>query len=156
MGYHFSSIENAIEDIKNGKMVIVVDDPGRENEGDLIIAAEKATPEAVNFMVKHARGLVCMPMEGEDLDRLGVHAMVEKNTDNHETAFTVSVDYKDTTTGISAFERAQTIRGLIDGQAGRTIFGGRGISFRSGPRDGGVLKRTVIRKRRWIWPGWQA
>ena len=142
MGYHFSSIENAIEDIKNGKMVIVVDDPGRENEGDLIIAAEKATPEAVNFMVKHARGLVCMPMEGEDLDRLGVHAMVEKNTDNHETAFTVSVDYKDTTTGISAFERAQTIRGLIDGQAGPDDFRRPGHIFPLRARDGGVLKRT--------------
>jgi 3,4-dihydroxy 2-butanone 4-phosphate synthase/GTP cyclohydrolase II len=142
MGYHFSSIENAIEDIKNGKMVIVVDDPGRENEGDLIIAAEKATPEAVNFMVKHARGLVCMPMEGADLDRLGIHAMVEKNTDNHETAFTVSVDHKDTTTGISAFERSQTIRGLIDGQAGPDDFRRPGHIFPLRARDGGVLKRT--------------
>jgi 3,4-dihydroxy 2-butanone 4-phosphate synthase/GTP cyclohydrolase II len=142
MGHQFSSIENAIEDIKNGKMVIVVDDPGRENEGDLIIAAEMATPEAVNFMVKHARGLVCMPMEGADLDRLGIHAMVEKNTDNHETAFTVSVDHKDTTTGISAFERSQTIRGLIDGQAGPDDFRRPGHIFPLRARDGGVLKRT--------------
>lgn len=117
MSYEFSSIETAIGDIRSGKMVIVVDDPGRENEGDLIIAAEKATPEAVNFMVKHARGLVCMPMEGADLDRLGIHAMVEKNTDNHETAFTVSVDHKDTSTGISAFERARSIVGLMDERA---------------------------------------
>ncbi len=142
MNYQFSSIENAIEDMKRGKMVIVVDDPGRENEGDLIIAAEKATPEAVNFMVKHARGLVCMPMEGTDLDRLGVHAMVEKNTDNHETAFTVSIDYKDTTTGISAFERALTIKGLIDEQAEPDDFRRPGHIFPLRAREGGVLKRT--------------
>lgn len=142
MSYQFSSIENAIEDIKHGKMVIVVDDPGRENEGDLIIAAEKATPDAVNFMVKHARGLVCMPMEGKDLDRLGVHAMVEKNTDNHETAFTVSIDHKDTSTGISAFERAQTIVGLIDEKAGPDDFRRPGHIFPLRAREGGVLKRT--------------
>ena len=142
MSYQFSSIEHAIEDVKKGKMVIVVDDPGRENEGDLIIAAEKATPEAVNFMVKHARGLVCMPMEGKDLDRLGVHAMVEKNTDNHETAFTVSIDYKDTTTGISAFERAQTIKGLLDEQAEPDDFRRPGHIFPLRAREGGVLKRT--------------
>jgi len=138
----FSSVENAIEDMKRGKMVIVVDDPGRENEGDLIIAAEKATPETVNFMVKHARGLVCMPMEGKQLDRLGIHAMVEKNTDNHETAFTVSIDYKDTTTGISAFERAQTIKGLIDEQAEPDDFRRPGHIFPLRAREGGVLKRT--------------
>lgn len=142
MNYQFSSIEKAIEDIKNGKMVIVVDDPGRENEGDLIIAAEKATPEAVNFMVKHARGLVCMPMEGKALDRLGVHAMVEKNTDNHETAFTVSVDHRDTSTGISAFERAQTIQGLIFDEAGPEDFRRPGHIFPLRAREGGVLKRT--------------
>jgi len=142
MNEQFSSIEHAIEDMKRGKMVIVVDDPGRENEGDLIIAAEKATPEAVNFMVKHARGLVCMPMEGKDLDRLGIHSMVEKNTDNHETAFTVSIDYKDTTTGISAFERAQTIKGLIDEQAEPDDFRRPGHIFPLRAREGGVLKRT--------------
>ena len=142
MSYQFSSIESAIEDMKRGKMVIVVDDPGRENEGDLIIAAEIATPEAVNFMVKHARGLVCMPMEGKDLDRLGIHAMVEKNTDNHETAFTVSIDHKDTTTGISAFERAQTIKGLIDEKAQPDDFRRPGHIFPLRAREGGVLKRT--------------
>ncbi len=138
----FSSIENAIEDIRQGKMIIVVDDPGRENEGDLIIAAEKATPEAVNFMVKHARGLVCMPMEGKDLDRLGIPAMVEKNTDNHETAFTVSIDHKETTTGISAFERAQTIQELIEEKAGPEDFRRPGHIFPLRGREGGVLKRT--------------
>jgi 3,4-dihydroxy 2-butanone 4-phosphate synthase/GTP cyclohydrolase II len=142
MNDKFSSIESAIEDIRNGKMVIVIDDPGRENEGDLIIAAEKATPEAVNFMVKHARGLVCMPMEGEDLDRLAIHAMVEKNTDNHETAFTVSVDHKDTTTGISAHERSQTIMGLIGEHAEPGDFRKPGHIFPLRAREGGVLKRT--------------
>ena len=142
MSYKFSSIETAIGDIRNGKMVIVVDDPGRENEGDLIIAAEKATPEAVNFMVKHARGLVCMPMEGADLDRLGIHAMVEKNTDNHETAFTVSVDHKDTSTGISAFERARSIVGLMDEKAKPEDFRRPGHIFPLRAREGGVLKRT--------------
>ena len=142
MSYKFSSIETAIGDIRNGKMVIVVDDPGRENEGDLIIAAEKATPEAVNFMVKHARGLVCMPMEGADLDRLGIHAMVEKNTDNHETAFTVSVDHKDTSTGISAFERARSIVGLMDERAKPEDFRRPGHIFPLRAREGGVLKRT--------------
>ncbi len=141
MREQFSSIAHAIEDIKNGKMVIVIDDPGRENEGDLIIAAEKATPEAINFMVKHARGLVCMPMEGRDLDRLGVPAMVEKNTDNHETAFTVSIDHKDTSTGISAFERAQTIQSLVDETGDRKISEDR-TSFPLRAREGGVLKRT--------------
>lgn len=142
MNYQFSSIADAIEDVKNGKMVIVVDDPGRENEGDLIIAAEKVTPETVNFMVKHARGLVCMPMEGKDLDRLGIHDMVEKNTDNHETAFTVSIDHKDTSTGISAFERAQTVLELINENAEAGDFRRPGHIFPLRAREGGVLKRT--------------
>lgn len=142
MSVEFSSIENAIKEIKNGKMVIVIDDPGRENEGDLIIAAEKVTPEAVNFMVRHARGLVCMPMEGADLDRLGVPVMVEKNTDNHETAFTVSVDHRDTSTGISAYERAMTIQGLMEEDAGPDDFRRPGHIFPLRAREGGVLKRT--------------
>ena len=142
MKYKFSTIEEAIEEIKNGKMVIAVDDPGRENEGDLIMAAEKVTPEAVNFMVTRARGLVCMPMEGNDLDRLGINAMVEKNTDHHETAFTVSVDHCDTTTGISAFERAHTIQALIDNTSTPESFKRPGHIFPLRAREGGVLKRT--------------
>lgn len=109
MSYKFNSIEDAIEDIKNGKMVIVVDDEGRENEGDLVIPAENATGENINFMIKNAKGLLCVPVEENIAVKLGLNPMVEKNTDNHETAFTVSVDYKDTTTGISAFERSHTI-----------------------------------------------
>lgn len=140
--YEFSSIEDAVEDIKNGIMVIVIDDPGRENEGDLIMAAEKVSPEAVNFMVKNARGLVCMPVEGEILDKLGIHAMVERNTDNHETAFTVSIDHEDTTTGISAFERADTILKILDENAKPENFRRPGHIFPLRSRHGGVLKRT--------------
>jgi len=142
MKYQFSSIPDVIKEIKDGKMVIVIDDPGRENEGDLIMAAEKATPEAVNFMVKYARGLVCMPVEGEILDRLNIHPMVERNTDNHETAFTVSVDYSGATTGISAFERAETILKMIDENADPEDFRRPGHIFPLRAKEGGVLKRT--------------
>lgn len=110
----FNSIKEAIEDIKNGKMIIIVDDEDRENEGDLVIAAEKATPEAVNFMIKYAKGLLCVPVEDRIADKLKLNPMVENNTDNHETAFTASVDYKDTTTGISAYERALTINKIAE------------------------------------------
>ncbi|MCS6130296.1 bifunctional 3,4-dihydroxy-2-butanone-4-phosphate synthase/GTP cyclohydrolase II [Clostridium botulinum] len=109
----FSTVEECVKDIRNGKMIIIVDDEGRENEGDLVIPAEKATPENVNFMIKYARGLLCAPVEEEIALKLGLNPMVEKNTDNHETAFTVAVDYIDTTTGISAFERSDTIKMLV-------------------------------------------
>lgn len=111
---NFSSVQDCINDLKNGKMIIVVDDEGRENEGDLVIPAEIATGENVNFMIKYAKGLLCVPVEEEIAEKLNLHPMVEKNTDNHETAFTVSVDYKDTTTGISAYERAETIKMLSE------------------------------------------
>ncbi|GAA0078084.1 bifunctional 3,4-dihydroxy-2-butanone-4-phosphate synthase/GTP cyclohydrolase II [Clostridium sp. CTA-5] len=110
----FSSVEECIKDFKEGKMVIIVDDEGRENEGDLVIPAEKATGENINFMIKYAKGLLCAPVEEEIAIKLGLNPMVENNTDNHETAFTVSVDYIDTTTGISAFERAHTINKLVE------------------------------------------
>ncbi|MEG0970145.1 MAG: 3,4-dihydroxy-2-butanone-4-phosphate synthase, partial [Acidaminococcaceae bacterium] len=107
--FKFDSVEKAIADIKAGKMILVVDDEDRENEGDLIMAAEKVTPEAINFMAKFARGLICMPATGAIMDKLQFGAMVAHNTDNHETAFSVSIDHVDTTTGISAHERALTI-----------------------------------------------
>ena len=113
----FATIEQAIEDIKSGKMLVVVDDEDRENEGDIIVAAETLTPEHMNFMATHARGLICTPIAGSRLDELEIGQMVENNTDNHETAFTVSVDAYDTTTGISAFERCHTVKMLIDPQA---------------------------------------
>ena len=103
--YKFDTIEQAIADLKAGKMVLVTDDADRENEGDLIMSAEHVTTEAINFMATYAKGLICMPCDGKILDRLQLDPMVANNTDNHETAFTVSIDHKDTTTGISAVER---------------------------------------------------
>ncbi|MDD4571980.1 MAG: 3,4-dihydroxy-2-butanone-4-phosphate synthase, partial [Clostridia bacterium] len=101
--YKFNTIEEAITDIQNGKMIVVVDDENRENEGDLIIAAEKVTPEAVNFMAKHGRGLICMPVAGQRLQELSIEPMVTKNTESQQTAFTVSIDSAEAATGISAF-----------------------------------------------------
>lgn len=138
----FSKIEDAIEEIKNGGMVIVIDDPGRENEGDLLMAAEKVDGKAINFMAKYGRGLICMPMEGERLERLGINAMVENNTDNHETAFTVSIDYCETTTGISAYERALTIQKTLEEDVKGNDFRRPGHVFPLKARAGGVLKRA--------------
>ena len=136
-------IQDAIEAIKNGEMIIVVDDEDRENEGDLICAAEKITPEIVNFMTKYARGLICMPMEEERLLELDIHPMVEKNTDAKQTAFTVSVDYRhNTTTGISAFDRAETIKALIAKNAKADDFTRPGHIFPLIARKGGVLVRA--------------
>ena len=138
----FNSIEEAIEDIREGKMLIVVDDEDRENEGDLVVAAEKASPEVINFMATHAKGLICVPMLGERLDELEIQPMVVDNTDNHETAFTVSVDYKTTTTGISAYERAATIAGLISPEAKPSDFRKPGHIFPLRYKEGGVLRRA--------------
>lgn len=138
----FNTIEEALEDIKQGKMVIVVDDEDRENEGDLVMAAEKVTPEAINFMVTHARGLVCMPLIGERLDGLGIGQMVRDNTDNHETAFTISIDYKTTRTGISAHERADTVRAVLDPEARPEDFKRPGHIFPLRYKEGGVLRRA--------------
>ncbi|MDP4178767.1 MAG: 3,4-dihydroxy-2-butanone-4-phosphate synthase, partial [Bacillota bacterium] len=103
--FKFNNIKEAINDIREGKMVIVIDDEDRENEGDLLMAAEKVTPEAINFMAKFGRGLICMPADGERLKELNILPMVERNTESQQTAFTVSIDAFETTTGISAFER---------------------------------------------------
>ncbi len=138
----FYTIEEAIKDIKEGKMVIVIDDPDRENEGDLLMAAEKVTPGDINFMAKFGRGLICMPLEGERLRDLKIEPMVEKNTDNHETAFTVSVDHISTTTGISAYERALTIQKILDEDSIGKDFRRPGHIFPLQARDGGVLKRV--------------
>lgn len=111
----FSDVEGAVNDFKKGRFVIVVDDRNRENEADLVLAAEKASPEKINFMIKHARGLVCVPMLGRRLDKLRLPLMTKVNTEFTKCAFTVSVDAKKfTTTGISAFDRARTIKALID------------------------------------------
>lgn len=137
-----NKIEEAIQDIKEGKMVIVVDDEDRENEGDLVMAAEKVTPEAVNFMATFARGLICMPLTEKRSQELHLSPMVEHNTDNHETAFTVSVDGPESTTGISAFERAATIKSIIDPNLKQESLKKPGHIFPLRARDGGVLKRT--------------
>ena len=138
----FATVEQAIEDIKHGKMVVVVDDEDRENEGDLIVAAETVTPEDINFMATYAKGLICTPIEGKRLDELGITQMVQNNTDNHETAFTVSIDAFDTTTGISAFERCQTIKLLIDPKAKGSQFRRPGHVFPLRSVEGGVLRRA--------------
>ena len=138
----FSAIEDAIEDIRQGKMVVVVDDEDRENEGDIIIAAEHVTPEVINFMATYAKGLICTPIEGERLDALNIPQMVANNTDHHETAFTVSVDAYDTETGISAYERCQTVKRLIDPQAKPSDFRRPGHVFPLRAVPGGVLRRA--------------
>lgn len=138
----FSTIEEAVEDIRAGRMVIVVDDEDRENEGDLVIAASKATPEMINFMAKYARGLICVPMKGERLDQLGIGPMVCENTDSHCTAFTVSVDAYTVTTGISAFERSLTVQTLLDPLKGPDDIRRPGHMFPLRYREGGVLRRT--------------
>ena len=138
----FHTIEEALTALKNGEMIIVVDDEDRENEGDLVVLAEKATPEAINFMITHGRGLVCVPMTEERVQELDLSLMVNHNTDRHGTAFTVSVDAMDTTTGISAFERSLTVMQLIDPDRGPQDFRRPGHIFPLVAREGGVLRRA--------------
>lgn len=140
--YKFNTIEDAIKDIKEGKIIIVIDNPDRENEGDLLMAAEKVTGEAINFMAKYGRGLICMPVEEKRLKKLKIGPMVEKNTDNHETAFTVAIDHIDTTTGISAFERALTIQKVLDESSKPDEFRRPGHVFPLIAKKGGVLERN--------------
>ncbi|MBP5188154.1 MAG: 3,4-dihydroxy-2-butanone-4-phosphate synthase, partial [Fibrobacterales bacterium] len=136
------SVEKAVADIAAGKLVLVVDDENRENEGDLVCAAKFATPEAVNFMATHAKGLICMPMSAELCRRLDLPQMVSSNTDNHQTAFTVSIDHVSTTTGISAVERSATALAVADPSSRPEDFRRPGHMFPLEAREGGVLKRT--------------
>ncbi len=139
----FSEIEPAVAAIARGELVVVVDDADRENEGDLIMAADKITPEAMGFMVRHTSGVICMPMVGERCDELQLPLMVSNNTEQHRTAFTVSVDARiGTTTGISAADRATTVRTLIDPQTRPDDLARPGHIFPLRYRDGGVLKRA--------------
>ena len=142
MAFKYNTIEEALEALRQGKMVLVTDDEDRENEGDLIVAAEKATPEVINFMAIHAKGLICTPMDGALIDKAGLEPMVAHNTDNHETAFTVSVDAVSTTTGISAYERAETVKVLIDDNVKPTDLRRPGHVFPLRAKEGGVLRRT--------------
>ncbi|MBX2981875.1 MAG: bifunctional 3,4-dihydroxy-2-butanone-4-phosphate synthase/GTP cyclohydrolase II [Flavobacteriales bacterium] len=140
----FDSIESAIADIRAGKLVIVVDDEDRENEGDFITAARNATPEVVNFMATHGRGLICTPLTEERCDELGLDLMVQDNTALHETPFTVSIDLRGhgTSTGISASDRSKTILALIDPDTKPSDLGRPGHIFPLKARNGGVLRRT--------------
>jgi 3,4-dihydroxy 2-butanone 4-phosphate synthase/GTP cyclohydrolase II len=138
----FNTIEEAIYDLMQGKVIIVCDDEDRENEGDFVALAEKATPEVINFMIKHGRGLVCAPITEELADKLELHPMVNHNTDPHGTAFTVSIDHKTTTTGISAFERSTTILELLNPNAKASDFKRPGHVFPLVAKKGGVLRRA--------------
>ncbi|WP_372010961.1 bifunctional 3,4-dihydroxy-2-butanone-4-phosphate synthase/GTP cyclohydrolase II [Paenibacillus chitinolyticus] len=140
--YSFHSIEEAVSDLAAGKVIIVVDDEDRENEGDFIALADKTTPEVINFMIKEGRGLVCAPITEERAQELDLPPMVSRNTDYHGTAFTVSVDHAETTTGISAHERSLTIRALIDPEAKPLHFRRPGHIFPLIAKKGGVLRRA--------------
>jgi 3,4-dihydroxy 2-butanone 4-phosphate synthase/GTP cyclohydrolase II len=138
-----ATIKEAIEDIKAGKYIIIVDDEGRENEGDLAVAAEKVDADVINFMAKHGRGLICMPVTGERLDELNIPLMVGENTSKHNTAFTVSVEAKKkVSTGISAHDRAVTVRALIDPATRPDDIARPGHTFPLRAREGGVLVRA--------------
>lgn len=136
------SIEEAIEDLKAGKAIIVVDDEDRENEGDFLALAEFSTPETINFMAKEGRGLICTPITESIAQRFNLHPMLENNTDAKETAFTVTIDHKDTKTGISAFERAFTIEKLLDPNSVASDFTRPGHIFPLIAKNGGVLRRA--------------
>jgi 3,4-dihydroxy 2-butanone 4-phosphate synthase / GTP cyclohydrolase II len=139
----FSTIDEALEDIRAGRIVIVVDDADRENEGDFIMAAEKTTPERLNFMVTHGRGIVCLPTTGQRLDELRIPLMVSKNNESHGTAFAVSIDVQGrTTTGTSAFDRAATVRAIADEELRPEDIRMPGHVFPLMAQEGGVLKRA--------------
>lgn len=138
----FHRIEDALEDLRQGKAIIVVDDEDRENEGDFICLAEAATPEMINFMITHGRGLVCVPVTQEHADRLQLKPMVENNTDKQGTAFTVSIDEQTTHTGISAQERSFTVKAMLDGAKGPDDFRRPGHIFPLIAKNGGVLRRA--------------
>lgn len=139
---NFATLDQALEDLRQGKLILVIDDPDRENEGDLICAAEFATTENVNAMASLAKGLICMPMSREYTKKLGLDQMVAVNTDNHSTAFTVSIDHVDTTTGISAVERSLTAMKCVDDTSVPEDFRRPGHMFPLEAREGGVLKRA--------------
>ena len=138
----FNTMEEVLEDLRQGKIVVMMDDEDRENEGDVICAAEFATLENVNFMASYAKGLICMPMSEEYTNKLNLPQMCAENTDNHCTAFTVSIDYKDTTTGISAYERGITARMVADDNAKPSDFRRPGHMFPLLAKKGGVLERN--------------
>lgn len=140
--FQFNTIGEALEDIRKGKMIVVVDDEDRENEGDLVVAAEKVTPPIINFMAKHGGGLICLPIVRDRLEELNIERMVVKNTDPNKTAFTVSIDAIECSTGISAQERALTIKRVLDNQSKARDFTRPGHIFPIEYKEGGVLVRA--------------
>src|SRR5215213_2909110 len=139
----FAAVEDAVAAIRRGEMIIVIDDEDRQNEGHLTMAAERVTPEAINFMAKHGRGLICLPMTGERLDKLEIPLMVEKNSTRFETAFCVAIEAKrGTSTGISAADRSVTIRAAINPKTKPSDLARPGHIFPLRARDGGVLVRA--------------
>ena len=142
MDNKFNTIDEILEDIKNGKIVVMIDDEDRENEGDVICAAEFATNENVNFMASYAKGLICMPMSEEYTEKFLLPQMCEVNTDNHCTAFTVSIDHVDTKTGISAYERSITAMKFVEDDAKPSDFRTPGHMFPLKAKKGGVLERN--------------
>jgi len=138
----FNTIEEALEEIKKGNLIVVVDDEDRENEGDLIMAAEKVTPQSITFMATYGRGMICAPLNEERIKELDLPLMVDKNSESMGTAFTVTIDHKTSTTGISAFERANTIKELVNKDAKSSDFVRPGHVFPLVAKNGGVLKRA--------------
>ncbi len=138
----FSTVEQAIEELKKGKPIIVVDDEDRENEGDFVALGQNATPEIINFMATEGRGLICVPIEEAKAKQLDLPLMTENNSDAHGTAFTISIDHKDCHTGISAFERSDTIVKMLGKEAQPGDFRRPGHIFPLIAKAGGVLKRT--------------
>lgn len=138
----FNTIEEALDELRRGRIILVTDDPDRENEGDFICAAQFATTENINFMATHGKGLICMPMSEEYVERLGLPQMVRRNTDNHGTAFTVSIDHASTSTGISAAERSVTARACVAQETGPGDFRQPGHMFPLLARRNGVLERA--------------
>ena len=137
--YH--SVDEAVNALKQGEIIIVVDNEDRENEGDFVALAEHATPEVINFMALHGRGLICTPVDVSIAEHLNLHPMVEQNTDAHHTAFTVSIDHVTTTTGISAFERSTTMLSMLNKDAKPEEFARPGHVFPLVAKEGGVLER---------------
>src|SRR5699024_808999 len=136
----FDSIHSALEDLKAGKLIIVVDDEDRENEGDLVGIAEFIDASAINFMAAHARGLICTPVSADIAEQAGLVPMTEHNSDEYQTAFTISIDHVNSTTGISAFERFDTIKALLDANVSPETFNRPGHVFPLIAKDGGVLE----------------
>jgi 3,4-dihydroxy 2-butanone 4-phosphate synthase / GTP cyclohydrolase II len=155
MASPFHSIEDATRDIKKGRFIILVDDEDRENEGDLVIAAQHVTPQAINFMAKHARGLICLALTPQRVEELHLPQQAVENTATFGTAFTVSIDArKDITTGISAADRATTIHVAIDPKSKPSDLARPGHIFPLKAQQGGVLKRAGRPKAPSIWRGW--